>query len=269
MISEAASYNIYDNGKLIASGITDTSYKVTGLAAGTDHSFTVSAIVNGTESQQSASQMITTAVAVAADHGKYMEGYPDDTFKPERNVTREEVAMILYRVYHLSDAAMSDMNYSDVSKDDWSASAIAAVTKTGFMIGYPDGTFLPTQSITREEMAGVVARLKPLQGIATDAFSDISGSWARDAINSVSQAGILKGHADGAFHPNSNTTRAEAITIMNRLLNRGPLTGVNTPAWSDVSPNYWAYGDIEEASTDHHYVIQDKTERLSVLYQAR
>jgi large repetitive protein len=266
-VSGASSYNIYDNGQLIASGITGTSYEVMGLIAGTNHTFTVSAIVNGTESQQSLSQSMTTAatpsnpaVFQSGYHEKYIEGYPDSTFKPERNVTREEVAMMLYRVYHLPAVNKSDMNYSDVSKDDWSVTAIDAVTKAGFMNGYPEGTFLPKQPISREEMAGVVARLKHLQGNGTDVFTDISASWAREAINSATQDGILKGYADGTFHPKANTTRAEVVTMINRLMNRGPLTGVDTPTWSDVSPSYWAYGDVEEASTDHKYVIQDNKE---------
>ncbi|MCZ8516550.1 S-layer homology domain-containing protein [Paenibacillus filicis] len=266
VMSGVESYNIYDNGKVIASNVTGTSYQVTGLTAGSSHIFTVSAVVNGTETKQSVSKSITMAADTASithesgHHEKYIEGYPDGTFKSERNVTREEVAAMLFRVYHLSKSALDGMSYSDVSHADWGADEIAAVTKAGFMNGYPDGTFRPNQPITREEMAGIVARLKNLQGTGMDVFTDISGSWARDAIYLSTQAGILKGYEDGTFRPKANATRAEVVTMINRLMNRGPLTGVGNPTWSDVNPSYWAYGDIEEASTDHDYMIQDNKE---------
>ncbi|WP_041049115.1 S-layer homology domain-containing protein, partial [Gordoniibacillus kamchatkensis] len=255
-MSGAASYNIYDNGQFIASNVTGTSYQVTGLTPGSSHTFTISAVVGGKETKQSVSQSITTAVANMSSvpqtghHEKYIEGYSDRTFRPEREVTREEVAAMLFRLYHLSKSGLDVMTYSDVSNEDWGAEEIAAVTKAGIMNGYPDGTFRPNQPITREEMAGIVARLKHLQGRGKDAFSDIFDSWARDAINSATEAGILKGYADGTFRPKANTTRAEVITMMNRLTNRSPLTRV-TPTWSDVGLSYWAYGDIEEASIDH------------------
>ncbi|UUZ92243.1 S-layer homology domain-containing protein [Paenibacillus sp. P25] len=266
-VTGASSYNVYDNGKLIATGITGTSYVVTGLEAGTKHTITISAVVNGTESAQSEGQSFTTEPAPSnpspqtGHHEKYVEGYPDGTFKPERNVTREEVAAMLFRVYRLSKSGLDSMTYTDVSNADWGAEEIAAVTKAGIMNGYPDGTFRPNQPITREEMAGIVARLKHLQGNGKDAFSDISDSWAREAINSATEAGILKGYENGAFRPKANTTRAEVVAMINRLTNRGPLTGVDAPTWSDVRMSYWAFGDIEEASTDHDFIVQDQAER--------
>ncbi|MFF2020166.1 S-layer homology domain-containing protein, partial [Paenibacillus sp. NPDC058177] len=268
-VTGASSYNIYDNGKLIASGITGTRYEITGLEAGTKHSFTVSAIVGGVESKLSESLTFTTlgipvnpsAPQDSQHHEKYINGYPDGTFKPAKNITRQEVAALLFRVFHLAKSETDGTAYSDVSSSDWGAEEIAAVTKAGIMNGYPDGTFRPNQLITREEMAGIAARLKQLQGKGENSFKDISGSWARESINSATEAGILKGYEDGTFRPKKNMTRAEAVTMINRLTSRGPLAGVVIPSWSDVSPSHWAYGDIEEASVDHDYIIQDGTER--------
>ncbi|WP_010498739.1 S-layer homology domain-containing protein [Paenibacillus elgii] len=271
----ASSYNIYDNGKLIASGVTSTSYKVTGLAKG-DHPFTIKAVVNGVETGVVQSLTVTIPSGAGTDgaagasddsskqsgeHEKYVEGYPDGTFKPERNVTRQEVAAMLYRLYHLSKSDSPDAIYSDLTSADWGAAEVAAVTKAGYMNGYPDGTFKPNQPITREEMAGIVARLKHLQGGEKDVFADIADSWARGEINAAGQAGILSGYPDGTFRPKANTIRAEVVTIFNRLQNRGPLTGVDTPSWSDVPSSHWAYGDVEEASTNHGYRIENKTEK--------
>jgi hypothetical protein len=84
-------------------------------------------------------------------------------------------------------------------------------------------------------------------------FVDIEGSWAKAHIQAVQAAGIMKGYADGTFKPNKVLTRAEAVTIINRILGRGPLEGVKTSPWKDVQPSHWAYGDIVEATTKHAF----------------
>ncbi|OCT11310.1 hypothetical protein A8709_06445 [Paenibacillus pectinilyticus] len=266
-VAGATSYTIYDNGKPIASGITNASYLLSGITVGQTHVITVTAVKNGIEGQASDSITINVPQKLhegdKGSHKKYIEGYPDETFKPSRSVSRQEVAAMLSRVYELLKSDSEQSSYSDVNKLNWSYDAINAVTKAGFMNGYPDGTFRPEQPITREEVAGIAARLKKLEGQqGKDGFSDISGSWARDAINSARAAGILSGYADGTFLPKANTTRAEMVTVINRVTNRGPLSGVATPSWSDVGSYYWAYEDIEEASTDHQYIIHNNAETL-------
>ncbi|KIL41848.1 hypothetical protein SD70_04325 [Gordoniibacillus kamchatkensis] len=268
-VSGADSYTIYENGQSIAKGVASGSYQVTGLAKGTAYSFTVTAVAGNLESAVSNAISVTTLLEAATapanetekgEHEKYIEGYPDGTFKPERNVTRQEVAAMLFRVYHLTKSGLTGKMYSDVTNADWGAGEIEAVSKAGIMNGYPDGTFRPNQPITREEMAATVARLKQLQSKGMDAFSDITDSWARESINAANQAGFIAGYANGTFRPKANSTRAEVVTMINHLANRGPLYGVDTPTWSDVGTNYWAYRDIEEASTNHHFIIQDKKE---------
>ncbi|GLX67469.1 S-layer homology domain-containing protein [Paenibacillus glycanilyticus] len=261
-VTGATSYTIYDNGKQIASGITNENYQLTGLAEGQSHVITVAAVRNGIEGRASSSITILLPGAEGS-HKKYIAGYPDGTFKPSRSVSRQEVAMMLFRVYDLHKSESEQSSYSDVSKSDWSHDAIYAVTKAGFMNGYPDGTFRPEQPITREEVAGIAARLKHLQGQqGKDVFSDISGSWAEDAINAANAAGVLSGYTDGTFRPKANTTRAEMVAVINRVTNRGPLNGVAAPTWSDVSSSYWAFKDIEEASTDHQYTVNNNKETL-------
>lgn len=262
-VSGASSYNIYDNGKLIASGVTGTTFTLTGLAAGSEHAITVSAIVNGMESPPSQVRKLVTAGAQASaegHHEAYIFGYPDGTFKPQRDVTRREVAALLSRAFRLPTADAGQAGYSDVTQSDWGAQSIADVTKAGYMSGYPDGTFRPNQPITRAELAAIAARIKQLTGEGADAFSDVAGSWAKAAIDSAAEAGILTGYPDGTFRPKANITRAEAVTIINRLLNRGPLAVAGKPTWSDVASDHWAFGPIEEASRDHDYSIQDGKE---------
>jgi hypothetical protein len=195
-------------------------------------------------------------------HMKYVSGYPDGLFKPDRDVSRAEVAMMLYRVLQLSGTAFQATTYTDVPESFWGAQAIAAVAHEDIMLGYPDGGFKPNQPITREEMAAVAARVKHPELKGNDTFTDTSGIWGRKEIGAVQALGIMRGYPDGTFRPNQPITRAEAVAVINRLMGRGPLTGVPQPTWPDVKPTSWAYGDIEEASTDHVYeIVNDGMEK--------
>lgn len=89
--------------------------------------------------------------------------------------------------------------------------------------------------------------------------------WAAAAIAAAHRAGIVVELADGTFGPDARLTRAQAVAIMNRLLGREPLIGNVTPSWPDVDANHWAFGEIEEASQDHHYLYDaDGNETLAV-----
>lgn len=145
---------------------------------------------------------------------------------------------------------MINPGYSDLTASYWGAKAIAAVTEQGIMTGYPDGAFRQEQSITRAEMASVVAKVKRLQPSDADTFIDTQTSWAKGAIGAIKIAGIIKGYPDGTFRPGAKVTRAEAVTMINRMMDRGPLTGIKL-SWPDVAPDYWAYGEICAASVDH------------------
>lgn len=161
------------------------------------------------------------------------------------------MASILAKVYD-QEAAEANVAFSDVPSNHWGAEAIAKVAKTGLMKGYKDGTFKPDQPLTRAEMATLaVAAAAPKSQTAGSGFSDIRGHWAEEAILTAQGAGMLNGYKDGTFRPKALLTRAEAVAVINRALGRGPLTGISRPRWSDVPASHWAFGDIEEASTDH------------------
>ncbi|TCP52191.1 S-layer family protein, partial [Tumebacillus sp. BK434] len=183
----------------------------------------------------------------------YITGYPDGTFKPNRGITRAELASILLRVINIK-AETSGSIYSDVSPSNWAAPAIAEVTKRGLMVGYPDGTFLPNKEMSRAEIAVVLGKVKDLSGTPQkSSFTDIDKHWAKNAILLAEQAGLLSGHTDGKFRPDNALTRAEAVVIFNKVLGWNDLN-VNKPQrWSDVPPNYWAYKDIMRASVPHAY----------------
>lgn len=201
----------------------------------------------------------TTGIESGQDirYKAYIQGYPGGLFKPDNKLTRAEMATIIAMVSE-KEAKGSAVAFSDVKSEYWGADAIAKVSKMGLMNGYKDGTFKPNQSITRAELASLVALLGPDAGTSANGFSDISSHWAKEAILKAQSLGILKGYSDGTFRPNALLTRAEAVVAINRALGREPLTNVSQPQWKDVPSTHWAYGDIEAASTDQ--IVKPRTE---------
>ncbi|CAG7628765.1 hypothetical protein PAESOLCIP111_03038 [Paenibacillus solanacearum] len=186
-------------------------------------------------------------------HDAYMEGYPDQTFKPDRGVSRAEMAMILYRIEAGATREDGhDLMFSDVSANHWAQPAIRYVSSKGLMVGYPDETFNPEQSITRAEMATIVRHWLELQEDANATFNDTLGHWAEKDISNVQQAGIIEGLPDGSFQPDKPLTRAEAVTMMNKILKRGSQDWTIS-TWRDVPSTHWALKNIEEASHPHQF----------------
>ncbi|MFS0725289.1 glycosyl hydrolase 53 family protein [Paenibacillus sp. 1P07SE] len=181
----------------------------------------------------------------------YLQGYPDGTFRPDQAVTRAELAAILSRVGATEQTMAESVVYTDTASFGWAAEAINEVTAAGLISGYPDGSFGPDRVITRAEMAIVIVRWMALSGEPAAAFTDTAGHWAERQIALVQHAGYMRGMPDGSFHPGRALTRAEAVTLINRVLEREPLRGVTVPTWSDVAPDHWAFADIERASARH------------------
>lgn len=183
-------------------------------------------------------------------HQPYMKGYPDGTFKPDQAMTRAEMATVLWRLHAGQEVTAQAINYTDDL--GWAAKEIHEVTSAGLMTGYRNGTFEPNKMLTRAEMAAVVVRWMDLSGDSSSPFMDTKGHWSEQNIALVQKAGYMKGMPDGSFGPNQYLSRAEAVTLINRVLNRGPLAGITVSSWSDVSLDHWASQDIEEATGSHH-----------------
>ncbi|MGO4693837.1 Ig-like domain-containing protein [Paenibacillus sp. 2TAB26] len=179
----------------------------------------------------------------------YIIGHQDGSFKPEKGITRAEMAAILVRILG-KEAELSSVSSTGVDAEHWAAKYIAIITELGLMVGYPDGSFKPNQTITRAEMAVIINRLMEHIETGGKSFSDINGHWAQTAIDQGTAAGIFNGYKDGTFAPNRVLTRAEAVVIFNRQQGRSPLAGADQQ-WSDVSQKHWAYEDIQTASIDH------------------
>lgn len=197
-------------------------------------------------------------------HFAYVYGYPEGDVKPEANITRGEATAIFYRL--LSDESRNiyestSNSYTDVDSGLWSNEAISTMTKAGIILGYDDNTFRPANYITRAEFAAIAARFDSTTYDGENKFTDIDGHWAREYINRAAQKGWVSGYEDNTFRPESLITRAEAISLINRVLGRLPettndlLDGMNV--WSDnVNINAWYYIAVQEATNGHTYEMK-------------
>ncbi|MFC4305183.1 cadherin-like beta sandwich domain-containing protein [Cohnella boryungensis] len=182
----------------------------------------------------------------------YLLGYADGTFRPLQSIKRSEIATILHRLgldgADKETAAGGTTGYKDVKASHWAAEAIASVRRSGLMLGDDKGLFRPDASITRAELASIIARLLPSGATGRSELpTDVQGHWAAGAIGKALEAGILKGYPNGTFQPDRQLSRAEAVRVLNQLLER-PTASVSSSGWPDVPANYWAIRDIESAT---------------------
>jgi len=184
-------------------------------------------------------------------HNRYILGYPDKEFKSEGSLTRAELAAIVARLS--GDVKVEEsLSFNDVRKGHWATNYIQIATKNGYFSGYEDGSFRPDAAVTRGELAAVMARFLKLEVSAPAAahFKDTSGYWAADTIEALYNGKFLTGYPDGNFKPKKEITRVEAVTMINRMLYRGPLQGL-APLFPDMPQSHWGFGDVQEATISH------------------
>lgn len=191
-----------------------------------------------------------TAEPKIYEHNAYIKGYEDGTFRPDATITRAETASMLYVVLEKSNTT-AGLTFSDLENEAWYIPAIKAMTETGIIKGYEDGTFRPNTDITRAEFTAMIMRTETVQKFAELPFSDVSADlWSADYIYSAYKAGYIKGYEDGTFKPDNPITRAEAVKIINSVLDRTDFSNETNP-FSDVSSEHWAYKQILEAAVTH------------------
>ncbi len=210
------------------------------------------------------------------DHYGYIVGYPVDyetgeptddqarkPVKPQGKITRAEVATIFFRM--LTDESRNEYwsqsnSFTDVTADAWYNNAISTMANAGILDGYEDGSFHPNGYITRAEFATIAVRFFDLSYQGEDLFPDIDGHWAQDYINQAADAGIIEGYPDGTFGPQKQITRAEAVTMVNRTLDRHPDPDhflEDMLVWPDnLDTEAWYYADIQEATNSHEYQVK-------------
>ncbi|MBB6672965.1 cadherin-like beta sandwich domain-containing protein [Cohnella nanjingensis] len=190
-------------------------------------------------------------------HSAYISGYGDGTFKPNRSLTRAELATILARIIPDGTAGPSAAAFKDVPAAYWAKDAISKLSSLSIVNGYPDGTFHPNAPVTRAELASLLIKIKKLDTSTAgkSSFTDIGKHWARAAIVAVESLGYVSGYSDDTFRPNQAVTRAEAVKILNRALGRSANNQEVDSPWKDISTDFWAYKDILEASVTHDYSV--------------
>lgn len=238
-------------------------------------SYTISSGSSGSHSGGSRPSLNTK------DHYGYIIGYPVDYYtgqpttdqtkkpvRPEGKITRAEVATIYFRM--LTDESRTkfwsqNSGYSDVKTGDWFNNAVSTLSNAGIIAGYEDGSFRPNGYITRAEFATIAARFFDVTYNGKDLFPDISGHWAKDYINQAANKGFVNGYEDGTFKPDRNITRAEAVTLVNRTLDRHPDKSHFTKdmlVWPDnMDQTKWYYADMQEATNSHTYQMKENSDK--------
>ncbi|MBQ3054738.1 MAG: InlB B-repeat-containing protein [Oscillospiraceae bacterium] len=196
-----------------------------------------------------------------AEHSAYVFGYQDRTVRPEDNITRAETAEIFFRLLNAETRAkyLSEENgFADVPASAWYHRSVSTMEKLGILKGRTDTEFVPNAWITRAEFAAICARFDASKFEETQTFTDIEGHWAEEEILEAAAHGWICGYEDGSFRPEAPITRAEAITLINRMLERTPKSKeslhVDMVTWLDNSDeDAWYYLAIQEATNDHEY----------------
>ena len=195
-----------------------------------------------------------------SDHFAYVIGYMDGNVRPYGLISRAETTTIFFRL--LKDSVrdgnlLTSNTYTDVADDYWANTAISTMTGLGIVQGRSTTTFDPKAPITRAQFAAICARFDTGKSSGEQTFSDIQGHWAEKYIERAAELGWIKGFEDGTFRPDTYITRAQAMTMINRVLNRIPedesdlLPGMNI--WPDCNPGDWFYLAVQEATNSHDF----------------
>ncbi len=213
------------------------------------------------------------------DHFAYIVGYGNGEVQPQNSITRAEVAAIFFRL--LEDGIRSENfthqnDFSDVAADAWYCSSVSTLSRMGIIAGYPDGTFRPNAPITRAEFAAIATRFDNNGDKTPVSFTDIIGHWAEGEITVAANHGWVSGYGDNTFRPQNQITRAETMSLVNRVLKRLP----ETPAdllpdmitWTDnADTSSWYYLPVQEATNSHYYEFKEnsKYEKWTELRETR
>ena len=194
------------------------------------------------------------------EHFAYVIGYKDGNVRPYGLISRAETTTIFFRL--LKDSVrdgnlLTSNTFTDVADDYWANTAISTMTGLGIVQGRTATTFDPKAPITRAQFAAICARFDDGKTKENQSFTDIKGHWAEQYIVRAAELGWIKGFEDGSFRPDAYITRAQAMTMINRVLNRIPeensdlRSGMNV--WPDCNPGDWFYLAVQEATNSHDY----------------
>ncbi len=200
------------------------------------------------------------------DHFAYVVGYPDGTVRPNDNINRAEATAIFFRLLKedvRSQNLTEENDFDDVAPEDWFNIAVSTMAELGIVEGRAPGAFVPEDCITRAEFATICARFDDSEFEVTDTFTDVAGHWAESEIHKAAAYGWIMGYEDNTFRPDQLITRAEAMTMINRVLNRVPENKEDLHedmiVWPDnADVDEWYYLPVQEATNSHAYEMKDK-----------
>lgn len=199
-----------------------------------------------------------------SNHFAYVVGYKDGNVKPQGNITRAETAAIFFRLLKeevRSENLSKHNDFADVTEDSWYNTAVSTMAGMNILKGRTANSFAPQAPITRAEFAAICARFDSGRAEENSSFTDISGHWAEKEIERAATLGWVSGYTDGSFHPDAPITRAEAMTLINRVLCRMPETKADLldsmTKWPDNQPGAWYYLAVQEATNSHTYEQKD------------
>ncbi|WP_337611681.1 S-layer homology domain-containing protein [Anaerotignum faecicola] len=199
-----------------------------------------------------------------SNHFAYVVGYKDGNVRPQGNITRAETAAIFFRLLKeevRSENLSKHNDFADVTEDSWYNTAVSTMAGMNILKGRTANSFVPQAPITRAEFAAICARFDSGKAEENNSFTDISGHWAEKEIERAATLGWVSGYTDGSFHPDAPITRAEAMTLINRVLCRMPETKSDLldsmTKWPDNQPGAWYYLAVQEATNSHTYEQKD------------
>lgn len=203
------------------------------------------------------------------EHFAYLIGYPDGSIQPHSDISRGEAATIFFRLLtedSRKNYFTDENSFSDVRPYLWFNEAVSTMANAAIIKGYPEGFFAPGSSITRAEFAAMAVRFSKIAPFMEHSFEDIDRHWAANDIKKAASLGWIEGK-DGKFRPDDYITRAEAVTLVNRMLGRGQISAHELPedmlSFKDNrDSSAWFYSAIQEAANSHKYEkLEDGSEQ--------
>ncbi len=227
-----------------------------------------SGLLNTEDDTSTIRVMARTAKLGNIIHKAYIKGYPGELFIAENDLTRAEAATIFAKIMDLDSPAGGKNTYKDVGATHWARSYIEAATQAGIFEGYGDSTFRPEAKITRAEFATAIAQYLQLGDVTPfeENYSDIKGHWAQNYIEEIMRYKLIEGYEDGSFRPQLQIKRSEAVTMVNKMLFRGPLKA-EVSTFKDVKTSDWFFSQVEEAARDHEVTLDESNNEVMVSKQ--
>ena len=193
----------------------------------------------------------------------YITGYPDGSFKPENNITREEVATMIARAFEFSNGN-TNTKFSDVNSSNWAYTYVMQCASRGIITGYPNGTFKPKDNITRAELYAMIFRALGMdvddeEAIFVNKDYANGNKWETKYRAELERFGMLDDFAstDGSV----KATRAEVVSLIQKVLFRNSQS-VQISNFDDVNTKHWAMDDIASASQTYDYQRNNKGKEI-------